>query len=184
MQQGSMGWRSAPSSTKPQRFGHNTIVARGLSENAMTFAVRGEDTGSQGSATFGATVTKVRNGNITYHPLNSQETKERLPAPEYALEMNTTLVLVYGLTFGIQTKYILKPSTMNTISNPQMASFLSLLVNHPMNLVHLALVNPVATKRPGFGEDDELKAGCSTVALSDYMWIGLLGLLGLARRRN
>ena len=71
MQQGSMGWRSAPPDTRPQRFGHNTIIARGLTASAMTFSVRGDDIGSEGNtAIFGATVTQVRNGNITYHPLD------------------------------------------------------------------------------------------------------------------
>ena len=132
MQEGSMGWRNAPSGTKPQRFGHNTIIARGLTESAMTFAIRGDDTGSEGSpATFGATVTKVRNGNITYHPLGFDGNEGEVTLT--GIRSGDTHYLSIGVWSDAWDPdgFIQKPMIMNTTLVLQTESFQSLLVNHP-----------------------------------------------------
>ena len=123
-------------------------MARDLSENAMTFSVRGEDTyGSQGSsATFGATVTKVRNGNITYHPLEFTGNEGEVTLTSFRTGDEHYLSIgVWTESWDPNKIYSEKLLTMNTISNPLMASFRNLLVNHPMSLVHQVLVSPVAS---------------------------------------
>lgn len=185
MQEGTMGWRSGPSSTKPQRFGHNTIIARGLTESSMTFSVRGEDTGSQGSAaTFGATVTKVRNGNVTYHPLtfSGNEGEVTLTGVQTGDKHYLSIGVwtdswdpnkVYSETFDYE--YNIGP-TDGIVSEPS---------GEPSNEPGSpGAGEPSNELVPGLNDDDELKAGCSTVSMSDTLWIGILGLMGLGRRRD
>ena len=185
MQEGSVGWRSAPAGTTPQRFGHNTIIARGLTESAMTFAVRGEDTGSQGStATFGATVTKVRNGNVTYHPLEftGNEGEVTLTGVQtsdmYYLSIGAWSYFwdpgrIYSETYDYE--YNISPAD-GIVSEPS---------GEPSNEPGSpGAGEPSNELVPGFNEDDDLKAGCSTVSETDSLWIALLALVGLARRRD
>ena len=189
MQEGSMGWRSAPNGTKPQRFGHNTIIARGLTESAMTFAVRGEDTGSQGSsATFGATVTKVRSGNVTYHPLSFSGNNGEVTLTDVRSGDKHYLSIgvwtdawdpnrVYSETFDYE--YNIGPAD-GIVSEPSGEPS-----GEPSNEPGSpGAGEPGSELVPGFNDDDELKAGCSTVSTSDTLWIGLLGLIGLGRRRD
>ena len=47
-QQGSAGWRSGPSDLEPQRYGHNTILAKSLSLSEASFGIRGAELGTMG----------------------------------------------------------------------------------------------------------------------------------------
>ena len=185
MQEGSMGWRSAPAGTKPQRFGHNTIIARGLTESAMTFSVRGDNIGSEGNtAIFGATVTKVRNGNVTYHPLefdgnDGEVTLTGIQTSDmYYLSIGAWSYFwdpdrIYSETYDYE--YNIGPAD-GIVSDPS-----SEPSNEPGSP---GAGEPSNELVPGFNEDDELKAGCATVSSSDTLWIALLALVGLARRRD
>ncbi len=181
---GSNGWQSAPNGTVPQRFGHNTIIARSLNAEAVEFGVKGDGNGSEGSAaTHGATVTRDRGGSYSYYPLEfsgntgSVVISDVRSSDEYYLSIGVWTDSwdpnrVYSETFDYQ--YYIGPSG-GVVNEPSGEPS-----NEPSS-------NPDDDGRnnlePGFYEDD-LKAGCSQVGVSDLGVFGLLisGLL-VGRRR-
>ena len=46
---GTGGWTDGPSSLEPMRYGHNTIRVSNLSSAEVTFGIRGEPSGTNGS---------------------------------------------------------------------------------------------------------------------------------------
>ena len=193
-QSGTNGWTSGPSNTKPQRFGHNTIIARNLSDSAVTFAVRGEATGSAGSAaSYGGTVTRVRGNNVSHFPLtfsgvNGEVTLTGVQnGDEHYLSIGVwtdswNSNRVYSETFDYEYNI---GSADGIVSEPS---------SEPSNEPGNEPASPDNTGEdndlsPGLNDDDELKAGCATASSEDTAigWaglVGLLGLLGLVRRRT
>lgn len=186
---GTNGWTAGPSDTKPQRFGHNTIIARNLNDNAVTFAIRGENSGSAGSsATYGGTVTRVRGNNVTYHPLTFSGTNGEvtLTGVQSGDEHYLTVGVwtdswdsnrVYSETFDYEYNI---SAADGIVSEPS---------NEPSEEPSSEPDSPGAGEPsnemvPGLNDDDELKAGCSTVSGLDLTWLALVGLLGVTRRRS
>ena len=187
-QNGTSGWKQGPSDTKPQRFGHNTIIARNLSDSAMTFAIRGENTGSAGSsAIYGGTVTRLRGGNTTYFPLTfsgvdgevtitgiQSGDEHYLTVGVWTDEWNPNRV--YSETFDYEYNIL---SADGVVSEPSGEPS-----NEPSNEPGSQNNGEGGDLVPGLNDDDDLKAACSTTSATDFAWIGVLGLIGLARRRS
>ena len=183
-QSGSNGWTAGPSATKPQRFGHNTIIARNLSASSMTFAIRGESTGSKGStAIYGGTVTKVRGNTVTYHPLefsgrNGDVTLSGIQSgDEYYLTVGVWTSAwdpnkIYSETFDYEYRI---SAVDGVASEPS---------GEPANEPSVPAGEPSNDLVPGLNDDEDVKAGCSMVSDLELGWFAGVGILGLYRRRS
>lgn len=186
-QSGSNGWRSAPNGTLPQRFGHNTIIARSLNFSTGEFAVRGESTGSQGSsAMYGGTVTRVRGNSVDYFPLtfsgvNGSVTIDNIQSnDDFYLSIGVWTDVwdpnrVYSETFDYEYSI---GSSDGIVSEPSGEPS-----SEPGSEIDPN--EPSGDNVTGFDEDDALKAGCSQMGTWDLGWMSLVvGGLLIGRRRR
>ena len=175
---GTGGWIDGPADLAPMRYGHNTVFATNLSASEVTFGIRGEAQGTNGSpAQYGATLTRKNGSQIDYFPIEFENGEGLVtiasvsPSDEFYLTIGAwtqswNSSFVYSETFPYQ--YIIGSETEASEpsaepDSPEESSFGS-----------------------GFGlekEEESLFSGCATATpLSSWALLGLVGFVGRRRR--
>jgi hypothetical protein len=166
MQEGSLGWKNGPTMLRPMRFGHNVIKASGLTDQQMTFSIRGDELGSLNSVPeFGARVVRERSGSIEYFSIDVENNEGTIAFDDVSSGDVFYLVVgvwtadwqenkIYSEDFSYQ--YSIGPTNGNT--------------EEPSS-------EPQTNTGSGFYDKDQSDFGCSGVANNSTKDIGLYFLL-------